>query len=50
MLPTLPMFLLFPWLMARLGFWQSLLASAVVTAVCFVAFALLMKRFGVSLL
>ena len=49
-LPTLPMFLLFPWLMARLGFWQSLLASAVVTAVCFVAFALLMKRFGVSLL
>jgi hypothetical protein len=49
-LPTLPMFLLFPWLMERLGFWQSLAASAVVTAACFVAFALVMKRFGVGLL
>jgi hypothetical protein len=49
-LPTLPMFLLFPWLMGRIGFWPSLLASAIVTAVCFVALALVMKRFGVGLI
>ena len=49
-LPTLPMFLLFPWLMGKMGFWLSLLTSAAITIVCFVAFAALMKKFGVSLL
>ena len=49
-LPTLPMFLAFPWLITRIGFWQSLLVSAALTAVCFVAFAVVMKRFGVTLI
>ena len=48
-LPTLPMFLAFPWLMSKFGFWLSLLVSVAVTAVCFAAFSLVMKRFGVSL-
>ena len=34
-LPTMPMFLAFPYLLPRLGFWPSLLASAIATFVCF---------------
>jgi Na+(H+)/acetate symporter ActP len=48
-IPTLPMFLLFPYLLPRLGFWFSLLASCVFTAILFAVFALLLKRFGVVL-
>lgn len=49
-LPTLPMFLLFPWLQARLGFWLALLASLLITVACVGALALLLRRFGVELL
>lgn len=49
-IPTLPMFLLFPYLLPRLGFWQTMGASVVVTVICFGLFALLMKNFGVELL
>ncbi|MEJ6007006.1 DUF3147 family protein [Paucibacter sp. AS339] len=49
-IPTLPMFLIFPWLLARFGFWPSLALSVVITVVCFAAFALLMRRFGIHLL
>ena len=48
--PTLPMFLAFPVLLPRLGFWPTLLACLVVTVVCFGVFALVMRRFGVELL
>jgi F0F1-type ATP synthase assembly protein I len=49
-IPTLPMFLAFPPLLARLGFWPALLACVLLTAACFAAFALLLKPFGVDLL
>lgn len=49
-IPTLPMFLLFPYLLPRLGFWLTLGASVIVTFVCFGLFALLMKNFGIELL
>jgi hypothetical protein len=49
-LPTLPMFLLFPALLPRLGFWVSLGASAVCAALCFVGFALIVRKFGIELL
>lgn len=49
-IPTLPMFLLFPLLQARLGFLLALLASVLLTLVCFLLFALLLKRFGILLL
>jgi hypothetical protein len=49
-LPTLPMFLVFPWLLPRLGFWLTLVASAVLTIACFLALALVLRRFGVFLL
>jgi hypothetical protein len=37
--PTLPMFLAFPLLLPRLGFWLTLLASVVITVICFGLFA-----------
>ncbi len=49
-IPTLPMFLAFPWLMARFGFWLSLIIACLLTIFCFVGFALLVKRFGIELL
>lgn len=48
--PTLPMFLAFPVLLPRLGFWPSLFACVVLTLVCFGLFALLVRRFGIELL
>jgi hypothetical protein len=48
--PTLPMFLIFPRLFARFGFWPALALSAVITVVCFGAFALAVKPFGIKLL
>ena len=49
-LPTLPMFLMFPLLLPRLGFWSALLISLFITLVCFMLFALLMRHFGIELL
>lgn len=49
-IPTLPMFLLFPWLLSRLGFWGALLASAVLTVICFGLFAIVLKYFDIRLL
>lgn len=48
-IPTLPMFLFFPWVLPRLGFWISLVLSLVVCAVCFVVFAIVVRRWGVEL-
>ncbi|TPG47777.1 DUF3147 family protein [Rhodanobacter glycinis] len=48
--PTLPMFLAFPVLLPRLGFWPTLLACVVITVVCFWLFALVVRRFGIELL
>ncbi len=48
--PTLPMFLAFPLLLPRLGFWLTMLASVVITVVCFALFAFAVRRFGVELL
>jgi uncharacterized membrane protein (GlpM family) len=49
-IPTLPMFAAFPSLLARIGFWPTLVASVLITVVCFALFALLMRRFGIELL
>jgi hypothetical protein len=48
--PTLPMFLAFPMLLPRLGFWPTLLVCVVITVLCFWLFALLVRRFGIELL
>jgi hypothetical protein len=49
-IPTLPMFLLFPYLLHKVGFWITMSASIFVTVICFGLFALLMKNFGIHLL
>lgn len=48
--PTLPMFLAFPLLLPRLGFWLTLLASVVITVACFGLFVLVVRRVGIELL
>ena len=49
-LPTLPMFLAFPALLPRLGFWFTLLACVGITLLCFGVFALVVRQFGIQLL
>ena len=48
--PTLPMFLVFPKLFTRFGFWPALALSAVLTVICFGVFAAAVKPFGIKLL
>ena len=49
-LPTLPMFALFPLMHRHGGFWGALAGSVVLTVACFVLLAWVMRRFGVELL
>src|SRR5690349_11053895 len=49
-LPTLPMFLAFPALLARVGFWPALAAGIVITVTCFGLFAIALKPLGITLL
>lgn len=49
-LPTLPMFLLFPYLLPKLGFVFTLTTCVIFTMLVFVIFAILMKHFGVDLM
>jgi predicted neutral ceramidase superfamily lipid hydrolase len=49
-IPTLPMFLAFPLLLPKIGFWPTLLACVVITMICFGVFAVVVRRFGVELL
>jgi hypothetical protein len=49
-IPTLPMFALFPYVYAKLGFWNALAVSAIVTIMCFGLFALALRKFGIDLL
>lgn len=49
-LPTLPMFLVFPLLLARIGFWPTLLACVILTVVLFGLLAVALRPFGIDLL
>lgn len=49
-LPTLPMFLVFPALLPRIGFWLTLLACIALTVACFGLFAAAVKPWGIELL
>jgi hypothetical protein len=49
-LPTLPMFVVLPWLLPRLGFWLALGAGVVVTVLCFGLFVWLLRPMGITLL
>jgi hypothetical protein len=50
-IPTLPMFLVMPWLLGKgIHFWTALLICIVLTFACFVLTALAVKGFGVDLI
>jgi hypothetical protein len=49
-IPTLPMFLLFPYLLPKCGFWPTLSSCIVVTLVIFYIYAIALKQLGVNLL
>ena len=50
-IPTMPMFLLMPWMLRRgIHYGWTLLAACVLTASCFFITAWVMKRFGVELM
>ncbi|HET8704658.1 MAG TPA: DUF3147 family protein [Pseudomonadales bacterium] len=48
-IPTLPMFLILPYLLPRFGFWTSLAICILITLLCFILFALVMRRYGINL-
>lgn len=47
--PTLPMFLAFPILLEKIGFWSAMGVSVLITIVCFIAFSLIVRQFGIEL-
>ena len=49
-IPTLPMFLVFPKLLYSLGFWPAIVMSVGVSCVCFILAASLLRNFGINLL
>lgn len=49
-IPTLPMFLLFPYLLTRMNFWPALAICVVFTVLLFALYAFALRRFGVDLL
>ena len=49
--PTLPMFLIMPWLMTKgVNFWLSLGLCALVTVGCFIFTVFIARRFGIDLI
>ena len=49
-LPTLPLFLVFPLLINRIGFWAALLVSSLVSVVSFLLLSFILRQFNVYLL
>jgi F0F1-type ATP synthase assembly protein I len=49
-LPTLPMFLAFPALLNKFGFWPALAAGALITILCFGLLAAVLQKYGIQLL
>jgi hypothetical protein len=48
-IPTLPMFLMFPSLLSKFGFWAALFLSIFFVVAVFFLFVFLIKQFGVDL-
>lgn len=50
-LPTLPMFLVFPWMLRNgWGFWTTLIANCLLTAALFWLMVFTLRRFGIDLM
>ncbi len=48
--PTLPMFLAFPWLLKRMSFWPTMGISIIITLLSFYVFAKIVKVWGIELM
>jgi uncharacterized membrane protein (GlpM family) len=48
-IPTLPMFLAFPWLHGKLGFWGAIGASVLLTTACFFVVLLVARIWDIDL-
>ena len=49
-LPTLPMFVVFPYVIGKFGFYVALLVSLVLTAACLYAFNVVLTQIGFKIL
>ena len=49
-IPTLPMFLLFPYLLPKWGFWLTLISCIGFTLAVFYMYAIALKQLGINLL
>jgi hypothetical protein len=49
-LPTLPMFLLFPWIIKNWSFWPAIVLSIGFTVILFIVYVAVLKKFGIDLL
>jgi hypothetical protein len=45
-IPTLPMFLLFPFVISRFGFWGAFIFSVILTGLCIYLFNLMLQHYG----
>ena len=51
MLPTLPMFLILPWMLRNgWGFWAALAANCAITVAFFWVTVIVLRRFGIDLM
>ena len=48
-IPTLPMFILFPWIMNKTNFWITLMISVIITTISFFILAYFLKKFDINL-
>ena len=49
-IPTLPMFIFFPWAIKIFGFWITFILSIFLTIVIFFLYATILKKFGINLI
>jgi hypothetical protein len=50
-IPTMPMFLLVPWMLQRgINFWLTMLAGMILTCCCFLLATVILRRWGIDLM
>jgi hypothetical protein len=49
-IPTLPMFVFFPWAIKVFGFWITFVLSIFLTIIIFFLYATILKKFGINLI
>tara|TARA_R110002110_G_scaffold415859_1_gene658673 strand:- start:70744 stop:71094 length:351 start_codon:yes stop_codon:yes gene_type:complete len=49
-IPSLPMFFIFPFILPSLGFWLSIIASIAITLLCFAVLIYFAGKLGINLL